>query len=130
MVFDVYVQYSAASAFCRRKNVKDFSTHGLRIDYTSPHSGTTGGRASWTERWGGRNKAKEKKILSRGRDRDDKRVEEPYEEDGLNWDERPGGTEERRFPLCRTYHRHSTRGSLGSRICYPVWERPILLLSS
>lgn len=27
-----------ALAFCRRKNVEDFSTHGLRIYYTSPHS--------------------------------------------------------------------------------------------
>ncbi len=34
-----------ALAFCRWKDVKDFSTHGLRIYYTATHSGTAGGRA-------------------------------------------------------------------------------------
>lgn len=73
-----------ASLFCSRKNVKELYTHGLWTHNTSQHGGR---ERDEQRRWGGRNKAKEKTILSRGWDGTEKRVER-YEKAGLNWDER------------------------------------------
>lgn len=111
-----------ASLFCSRKNVKELYTHALRTHNTSQHRGR---ERDEQRRWGGRNKAKEKTILSRGWDGKEKRAES-YEKAGLNWDERLW--EQKNWAsLCAALIK---RRSLGSSICYSVRTESIQLLLS